>query len=198
MTTRAGTRSAAGRLAGALAALVLVLVPMGALASGWAIVASPDAVGSITGDELGGTACATATECWAVGHYLVGTGTEQTLIQELDGSSWTTVGSPDINDGGAQSNTLSAVACASATECWAVGEHDAGTQQTLIVEWDGGSWVAVDSPSTSTTQTNYLNSVSCATSTLCWAVGDHQTGPGVFQTLVEQWDGTSSGNRHLA
>ena len=191
MTARAGTRSAAGRLAGTLGVLVLVLVPMTALASGWAIVASPDAVGSISGDEIGSTTCASATECWAVGQYLVGTGIEQTLIEAWDGSSWTTVGSPNVNDGGTQSNSLSAVTCASTTECWAVGEHNSGTEQTLIEEWDGGSWVLVDSPSTGATQTNYLNSISCEKPTLCWAVGEYHGSAGAYQTLVERWDGTS-------
>ena len=171
--------------------MVLMLVPMTALANGWAIVASPDAVGSITGDELGSATCASATECWAVGQYLVGTGTEQTLIEGWDGTSWTTVESPDINDGGTQSNSLSAVACASTTECWAVGQHNSGTDQTLIEEWDGGSWVVVDTPSTNATQINDLNSVSCETSTLCWAVGEYQSSTGAYQTLVEKWDGTS-------
>jgi hypothetical protein len=186
MTTRA-----AGRLGGIVAAVLLMLVPMSVLANGWAIVASPDAVGSITGDELSATTCASATQCWAVGQYLVGTGTEQTLIEEWDGASWTTVGSPDINDGGTQSNSLSAAACATSTECWAVGQHDSGTEQTLIEEWNGGSWVVVDSPSTNATQTNSLNSVFCETSTLCWAVGEYHSNTGAYQTLVEQWDGTS-------
>jgi hypothetical protein len=177
---------------GIVAAFLLVLLPISALADGWAIVASPNAVGTLTGDQLNATTCASSTECWAVGQYLAGTGIEQTLIQESGGGSWTTVASPNVNDGGTQSNTLDSVSCVSTTECWAVGGYGASQdQQTLVEEWNGGSWVVVDSPSTSVTQYNVLYGVACATSTLCWAVGWYRNGSGVVQTLVEQWDGTS-------
>jgi hypothetical protein len=176
---------------GIVAALLLVLMPMTVLAGGWAIVASPNAVGTITGDQLNATTCASATECWAVGQYLAGNGVDQTLIQESGTGSWITVGSPNVNDGGAQSNTLDGVACASPSECWAVGEHGTSPdQQPLVEEWNGGSWVVVDSPKTSATLDNALYDVSCVTSTVCWAVG-YQSANGVSQTLVEQWNGTS-------
>jgi hypothetical protein len=192
MTTRGAGRASVRSVGGVIAALLLVLVPMSALAAGWTIVASPNAVGSLDTDQLYATTCASSTECWAVGQYLAGTAIEQTLIQATGGGSWTTVGSPNVNDGGTQSNSLYGVTCASPTECWAVGEHGTSPdQQTLVEEWTGGSWVVVDSPSTSATQNNLLFGVACATPTMCWADGSYQSSSGVYQTLVELWDGTS-------
>ncbi len=192
MSTGGAGRAAVRSVGGIVAALLLVLVPVSVLASGWAIVASPNAVGSLDTDQLYSTTCASSTECWAVGQFLAGTAIEQTLIQASGTGAWTTVESPNVNDGGTQSNSLYGVTCASPTECWAVGEHGTSPdQQTLVEEWNGGSWVVVDSPSTSATQNNLLFGVACATSTLCWAAGSYQSSSGVYQTLIEQWDGTS-------
>jgi hypothetical protein len=193
MTRRAAGRAGVRSAGGIVAAFLLVVMPMSVLAGGWTIVASPNAVGTITGDQLNATTCASATECWAIGQYLASTGVDQALIQESSGGSWITVASPNVNDGGTQSNSLDGVACASPTECWAVGEHGTSPdQQPLVEEWNGGSWVVVNSPSTSTTLDNVLYDVSCVTATVCWAVGS-QSDNGVSQTLVEQWNGTSWG-----
>jgi hypothetical protein len=179
-------------MGGIVAALLLVLLPMSVLANGWTIVASPNVVGALATNQLNATTCASSTECWAVGQYLAGTGIDQTLIQESRGGAWATVPSPDVNDGGTQSNLLDSVTCASSTECWAVGAYGTSPdQQTLVEEWNGGSWVVVDSPSTSPTQNNVLYGVTCASASLCLAVGWYRNGGGVIQTLVEQWDGTS-------
>ena len=65
--------------------------------------------------------CVTSTLCWAVGEYQSGTGTDQTLVEEWDGTSWALVASP--NTGPTDANLLISVACASSIECWAVGEE---------------------------------------------------------------------------
>ena len=140
----------------------------------WAVVASAN-VGGTAGDFLSSVSCASSTDCWAVGYYLVNTSpyNDQTLIEHWDGTAWIVVTSPNATSNTA--NDLNSVTCASESECWAVGSYiepsGARTDQTLIELWDGNSWSIVSSANTSTTQANTLNAVTCASASQCWAVG---------------------------
>ena len=162
--------------------------------SSWTIVTSPNA--SATGaNRLNGVTCVSASDCWSVGYYNAGSSNElsllRTLIEHWDGTSWAIVSSP--NPSATQGNyILYAVTCASASDCWAVGDYDNGTDagQTLIERWDGTSWAIVTSPNTSPTQANFLRGVTCVSASECWAVGSARTGS-TYQTLIEHWDGTS-------
>ena len=153
----------------------------------WAIVNSPNT--SITQQNaLAGVACESASNCWAVGSYLVGVA-YQTLIEHWDGTSWSIVTSPNNNT---RTNLLHGITCASASDCWAVGYYSNGSaNQTLIEHWDGTSWAIVASPSTSTTQSNFLVGMTCESASNCWTIGFATTASSVVQTLIERWDGTS-------
>ena len=153
----------------------------------WAKVNSPNPVGS-SGSVLTSVTCVSASDCWAVGFYSNGF-TVLTLIEHWDisSSSWTTVISP--NDPIAVYNFLYGVACASASDCWAVGSADDAAYQTLIEHWDGTLWSIVDSANTSATSDNYLLSVTCQSVSNCWALGFAVNFP--TETLMEHWDGTS-------
>ena len=85
----------------------------------WAIVTSPNA--SATQDNvLSGVTCASASNCWAAGYYVILAQLQhQTLIERWDGTSWAIVSSP--NTSATQSNILNGVTCVSASDCWAVG-----------------------------------------------------------------------------
>lgn len=137
--------------------------------SGWAIVPSPN-TSATEGNTLNSVACASPSDCWAVGTYFTGTHNYgQTLIEHWDGNSWTIVPSPNATT--TNSNVLSAVACASASECWAVGSYNNGSAaQTLIERWNGTSWAIVPSPNNGT-QSNALSGVTCSSASECWAVG---------------------------
>ena len=103
--------------------------------------------------------------------------------------SWAIVTSP--NTSSTDQNVLSAVACTSASDCWAVGSYFNGIFfQTLIERWDGTSWAIVTSPNALPLQNNILTGVTCASASDCWAVGYYTLG-NAFQTLIERWDGTS-------
>jgi Dockerin type I domain len=165
----------------------------------WVIVNSPNTSSSQT-NVLNGIACASSSDCWAVGLYWNGN-TQQTLIEHWDGTSWSIVDSP--NTGPTFPNGFYGVTCASASDCWAVGTAITDTntpgagliiEQTLIEHWDGSSWSIVTSPDTSPVESNELRSVSCASASDCWAVGNAvpaaQALAGTYQTLIEHWDGT--------
>src|SRR6267378_824054 len=103
--------------------------------------------------------------------------------------SWTVVSSPNTST---TQNNLLGVTCVSAPDCWAVGFYVAssGAPQTLVEHWDGIAWAAVPSPNASR-YNNVLSDVTCVSASNCWAVGFYVSGPSVYQTLIERWDGTS-------
>jgi hypothetical protein len=161
----------------------------GAQSDEWSIVSSPNP--SATENYLYGVTCASASDCWAVGGYFDNSiQTYQTLIELWDGTSWAIVNSP--NPSGTLT-FLNGVTCASASDCWAVGDYfdNSSDYRTLIERWDGTSWAIVSSPNP-TAAGNFLKGVTCASASDCWAVGFYvQTEPLAYRTLIERWDGTS-------
>jgi hypothetical protein len=187
--------------------------------SSWSIVSSPNSSGT-ENNSLSGLACTSASNCWAVGSYTYydngfpfPSPHTQALIEYWDGAAWSIVASPNINP-------LSAVACASASDCWAVGSDIArwngnswstygsggslksitclsgsdcwAVGNALIEHWNGSSWVVVPEPRENyEANPDYLAAVSCASSSDCWAVGTVVTGEETSETLTEHWNGSS-------
>lgn len=159
----------------------------------WSIVSTPNTSGSLT-NQFSGIACLSPTQCFAAGLADHGAGTDQTLIEQLNGGSWIIAITPNFNDiGSAPHNSLSTITCNSAMDCWAVGQYTTPTNvaQTSIEYWDGNSWTLVSSPNTSTSLDNSVVSVACASKSQCWAVGFRDSGAGITQTLIQHWDGIS-------
>jgi len=151
----------------------------------WSIVTSPNATQN---DELSGVTCASASDCWAVGDYAIDSAglPGQTLIEHWNGTAWSIVTSPNTSTG--QDNRLFDVTCASASDCWVVGQHS--FDRTLIEHWNGTAWSIVTSPNA--TQGNELSGVTCTSASDCWAVGDYNTGSvGGWRALIEHWNGTA-------
>jgi hypothetical protein len=154
----------------------------------WVIVASPNYVPPAT---LNNVTCVSASDCWAVGEYNFGTPASplyRTAIEQWNGTSWTTVVSPDQSG----TNFLQGITCTSASNCWAVGDYVLTNHyQTLIQRWNGTTWSRVSSPNTSTTQSNNLYSVACASDSQCWSVGNYLDSALNTHPLAEQWDGST-------
>lgn len=148
------------------------------------------------GDALAGVACASASQCFAVGS----TGGATTLIEEWSGSSWAVVASPNGPNG---FDALTGAACAGPTRCFAVGNSaGANGSSTLIDEWDGSAWSVVPSPNNSggagTMARDILDGVACPAANLCFAVGTWSAASPATpanqvptNTLVEEWDGST-------
>ena len=151
----------------------------------WSLVSSPNIGGY---DDLVGVTFASQVDCWAVGSYSGGVKHDQTLIEQWNGTLWTIVSSP--NTSALQSNYLTAVSCASASDCSAVGYYanDSGIDQTLIEQWDGNLWAIVNSPNPNGAQDSQLSGVTCLSVAQCWTAGWYaSTGPP--QTLIEMsWE----------
>jgi len=150
----------------------------------WSIVPSPNA-GSSTNLLYGVSADAT-NDAWAVGYFVPGSGSTQTLIEHWNGTSWSIVPSPNPSPA---LNYLYGVVATSPGKAWAVGSvfnpAMAPSQQTLTEQWNGTSWNIVPSPSVGGASLLYGVTVDPANDV--WAVGYEVANTGFTQTLVEEY-----------
>jgi len=157
----------------------------------WNVVSSPNP--GTSDDELVGVAQVPGTNTlWAVGYFSNGS-SEQTLVEQWNGTSWQVIPSP--NPGGGD-NELHGIAAIAANDIWAVGYSvtTGGIYQTLTEHWNGVQWSVVSSLNQGNgTSPNFLEAVTAVASNDVWAVGTyvggitHVTG----KTLIEQWNGTT-------
>ena len=90
-------------------------------------------------------------------------------------------------------SSLRAVACASASLCFAVGNlnpRHSNDLKTLIERWNGKTWSAVPSPNRVGASLNILSAITCTSTTNCLAVGGAGGArDGDPPALVERWNG---------
>ena len=147
--------------------------------------------------DLFGVKALSASDAWAVGERFCVTSCSiaRTLTRHWDGTSWSTVPSPN---GSTSSSFLYAVTADSAADAWAVGNYcttaSCAVQDTLILHWNGTGWAKVASPNVAAA-VNELDGVSVVSATDAWAVGySCQTAPfctSVPETLLLHWNGTT-------
>jgi hypothetical protein len=164
----------------------------------WNIQATPDPSGAQF-SFLNAVSCASASACSAVGGYGNSSGTQVTLAERWNGTSWSIQATP--NPSGAQFSFLNAVSCASASACSAVGGYgnSSGTPVALAERWDGTSWAIQATPRLpgGASLPFGLTGVACTSATGCTAVGlatpNHRNvvnhpSP---DTLAERWNGSA-------
>jgi hypothetical protein len=135
--------------------------------------------------SLSGVAAVSKSDVWAVGHQYVSVNFTASLVRHWDGQAWSDVPSPSPGD--IETNLLD-VAALSATDLWAVGSADQGTD-TVVEHWNGSDWSVVASPDVG--HDNELQSVAAQAPDDVWAVGHTWPAPdGSSGTLVEHWDGS--------
>lgn len=154
----------------------------------WSVASAP-ATAAEDYDTLYSVACVANSECWAVGDdfsYDSSTGLRRrrTLIERNIADSWSVVSTPNAPN---QEDELTGVACASASQCWAVGGAYAGNVGgTLIEYWNGTAWSLAASQNEG--YMPELQSVACEHAGSCAAVGWYGTVPqNLRQTLVEAY-----------
>ena len=112
----------------------------------WKVVSTPN-VGPY-GNNLLQVSAGSPTDIWAVGYHLTVVGFSepyQTTALHYDGTSWTAVTTPDVNQ---NNNYLFDVVSLAPDDAWAVGFYDTLTAlNTMIQHWDGSAWTIVESPS---------------------------------------------------
>jgi hypothetical protein len=158
-------------------------------------VSSPNA--SALDNTLFDVAVLSATDAWAVGEYTVdGYAAVRTLIQHYDGTTWTTVPSPNrlTGTGRNQINSLRGVAAIGPNDVWAVGYTVSldDPYRTLTMHWNGAAWSIVDSPNyTFPGAYNALLDVAAVSSNDVWAVGGAPLGGVGGRGQLLHFDGVS-------
>jgi hypothetical protein len=200
----AGSLAAAPVAAAAAVALTLagVAVPAASAAPGpaarqpglrasagsgaWAVQPTPNPL--TPHGQMSAVSCVSPSTCIAVGSRLNPAGTDVTLAEAWNGSSWSVLKTP--NPVGVRSSMLSGVACTSASFCIAVGSafSSAGGEVPFAEVWDGRSWSVQQTPVPALG--GFFTGVSCASATACVAVGGYFTARSQ-QPLAEVWNGTA-------
>jgi len=174
--------------------------------SAWSIVPSPNPSGpGVVGALLEGVSCSSASSCMAVGYASDDNGENlNSVIEQWNGAAWSIVPAAPT---GQTFDQLSAVQCAAADDCWAVG--NAGPQQQnpnflpifpggatgdqgLIEHWNGVSWSLSPSAVYPSPGGGYLSGLACADASDCWASGATTDPSGrPAGVLMEHWDGST-------
>ncbi len=156
----------------------------------WSVQATPTPTG-IWASALHGVSCSSATACEAVGYFTLNDGSQLTLAETWNGTSWSVQATP--NPSGATSSDLLGVSCTSVSVCRAVGDYIdvGGTMRTLAERWNGSSWSIQVTPNPAGATASVLNGVSCTAGAACIAVGDSTDTGGSQATLAERWNGSS-------
>ncbi|HEX2096981.1 MAG TPA: S8 family serine peptidase [Solirubrobacterales bacterium] len=152
--------------------------------SAWSGLAVPSPSGA-SSSRLTAVTCISASSCTAAGSY-VDAGVEKTLIMAWNGSSWSSVPSP--NPSGAAESALAGISCSTASSCIAAGSYlDAGgTRKLLALRWGGSSWSLSDVSAVSGAVSSEYADVSCAPTASggCAVVGSYVDGSGIRRPLV--------------
>jgi hypothetical protein len=148
----------------------------------WKIQRSPSPRGLF---DYSGVAATSATNAWAVGDYITGSGSTpkvNTLTEHWNGRAWKV--QPSRNP--THQNNLTGVAATSPDNAWTVGSDF--NFSTLIEHWNGKAWKVQPSPNPSVY--NFLHGVAATSAINAWAVGNTYNGDtGETQLLVEHWNG---------
>jgi hypothetical protein len=121
----------------------------------WTQDTSPNPGGIEGTSFLNGVSADSASDAWAVGYYTPSETVFGTFAAHWNGTTWTTVTTP--NPGGTSPssgvNILTAVSARTASDAWAVGYFtstpaggEPNPDQTLILHWNGKSWTHATSP----------------------------------------------------
>ncbi|MFO1537332.1 MAG: hypothetical protein ACKOVH_05835 [Actinomycetota bacterium] len=118
--------------------------------STWTRDAMPDV--GLPDSYLRSVSCLAPTWCSAVGIRADGSVPGRTLNVVWDGTAWSVVPTPNLDD---QYNYLKGISCATTTSCTAVGDHfgriggdGSFGYENLIMFWDGAEWSVVPNPPT--------------------------------------------------
>ncbi|HEV2371234.1 MAG TPA: hypothetical protein VGS19_03615 [Streptosporangiaceae bacterium] len=154
--------------------------------TGWTVQSTPNPAGAAS-SFLTSVSCPSAASCTATGFYRDGSGSQFTLAESWNGSSWTLQSTP--NPGSGTSVQFNSVSC-TATTCDAVGYYLTPSYTMLAEHYNGSTWTIESTPAPVGSTAALLNGVSCVSATNCTAVGNYD-GAGTTNALAARWDGTS-------
>jgi hypothetical protein len=157
----------------------------------WSVQSVPAPTGATAAYPYG-VSCTSSASCTMAGYYVNGSGVELPFAESWNGTAWSLQTAPAPS--GATATRVSGVSCTSSTACTLVGEYtnSSGTEVTLAERWNGSAWSVQSTPNPAEAKGSHLNGgVSCTSGTACTAVGVFQNSAGKYQTLAEQWYGST-------
>jgi hypothetical protein len=160
----------------------------------WTPVAVPKPASATSSSSLTVVTCPAAAVCLAGGSYR-SAGQQQGLLLSGHDRSWTATTAPlPANAAAAPQARISALACASAITCVAVGQYAASTSRAgLLITGHGSAWSgrAAPLPADAGPQPDAtLVSVACPAVTSCTAAGSYVDGLGNRQGMLVLLRGT--------
>ena len=162
--------------------------------SSWQVAGSPrrrDAAST----TLTAVSCVRANLCFAVGEDTPRGGNgARSFAARWDGGSWFVLPTPNPVTGDDATVELSAVSCASAIRCVAVGNYF--TTQTvpitpLVLSWNGQAWTQAAAGMPTGATRAHLDGVDCPTARRCVAVGSQTDTAQRHAPLTGQVDGSA-------
>jgi len=129
------------------------------------------------------------TDGWAVGFTTTSlNSTGRTLIEHWNGSTWSTVPSPNPIGGTAGNDELEAVDGVSPADVWAVGQDfssNGGGIHLLFEHFNGTTWTVFPFPATTGAQ--FAQAITTISANDAWVVGNNA----LATTLAAHWNGTT-------
>jgi hypothetical protein len=161
--------------------------------SSWSVQSTPNPT-EAKGSFLNSVSCTSSSVCTAVGGYVNSAGSEVTLAEVWNGSSWSVQSTSNPTE--AKGSFLNSVSCTSSSACIAVGEYKYGSALSSSTHafaevWNGSSWSVQSTPNPTGATWSVLGDVSCTSSSACSAVGSYHNSSGSEVTLAEIWNGSS-------
>ena len=174
---------------------VVISTAVASTGAAWTPVAVPKPASATTSSSLTVVTCPAAAACLAGGSYR-SAGQQQGLLVSGHDRSWTATRAPlPANAAAAPQARISAVACASATACVAVGRYATSTSRdALLVSGHGSAWSGRAAPlpaDASARPDATLVSVACPAATSCTAVGSYVDGLGNRQGMLVLLQGSN-------
>lgn len=152
----------------------------------WTVQSTPNPTGSAA-SYLQDVSCSASNACTAVGSW-VKEGTNVTLAESWDGSSWEI--QPTPNPANATYSLLSGLSCQSGSSCIAVGGATQNGVGINLVERLSGWSLATPATPVGAKQSS-LKEVSCLLVTYCISVGAYTNSEGVTFPLSQFWNGAT-------
>jgi hypothetical protein len=196
--------------AGVVACLVLLGPATGVVGAQVSAVGRAPSMAAPAGDRsvptpgivssLLGAACASSSNCWAVGAYGTRASNQRTELNQAlhwNGRRWSLASLPEPDGvGTGATNHLNDVFCTSPADCWAVGRFGSsrtgGVSVNQALHWNGRLWSLVPTPDpggTAIGDSNELFGIRCTSSANCWAVGNVRPNGQNGRNEILHWNG---------
>jgi hypothetical protein len=157
-------------------------------------VVNPGGTGNRDVNELLAVRCGSARNCNAVGDYGKQVEPQRNEVLHWNGKRWSHVSAPNpAGTGSSSANNLQALACGSATNCWAAGDASSSSTLNEMLHWNGRSWAKATVPNPNSSKPlvdNQVHGAVCSSTRNCWAVGEQSIeGSTAIKNEALHWNG---------